>query len=259
MKDLTDKTMLTWREVVRDALLELGSTAHVKEIADRLLKHPKGRNNRHIHAKIRQVCQTYTIFQHVSPKGSGIYKLVDQEKEIPNKEYLHENKDNHGKIQGMLLEIGRVFGYQTIVSVRDMNTRTFQQKSISYFCTLKQLDDLPESSNLKRLKEIDVLWLYEHTNFLVPEYAFEVEDTTNIKDGMRRLINIYKPFKTRLYIIGPEIRKELYQNLLSDEIYRPYKEKMHFTNYKTIEKMFNASIDFIKFKKSIDFRFVNEI
>lgn len=69
---------LTWKEVVRNALTELGGQGHLSQINAVVRGHPKTRTNPTWKDTIRRVVRQYAIFEAVPPGRSGIYRLVEQ-------------------------------------------------------------------------------------------------------------------------------------------------------------------------------------
>jgi len=68
----------TWKEVVRDALQELGGQGHLNDINRLVKNHPKTKTNPTWKDTIRRVVRQYTIFEPILPARSGLYRLVEQ-------------------------------------------------------------------------------------------------------------------------------------------------------------------------------------
>jgi hypothetical protein len=75
------------------------------------------------------------------------------------------------------------------------------------------------------VSHIDVLWFGGDTDMLVPEFAFEVEHTTDVIKGLGRLHDLHRSGqRTRLFIILPidkmgKFDKEIGRSLFRDIIY----------------------------------------
>ncbi len=75
----------------------------------------------------------------------------------------------------MLLELGRIYGYETSAPVYDAKKK-FLKRPLEEVATLKEYPgnfSYPKIVNMAGL--IDVLWFGGDTDALVPEFAFEVE------------------------------------------------------------------------------------
>ncbi len=65
--DLRQKTKLTWRDIVKDAMEALGGKARLNMLYNELAGHAKTKGNQNWQAKIRQTLQVYTNdFKHIA-------------------------------------------------------------------------------------------------------------------------------------------------------------------------------------------------
>ena len=126
------KETLTWKDIVADALRELGGEAHLSEINAKVKSHPKTKKNPTWKDTIRRVVRQYKIFVPVPPERSGVYRLVAMETPLPRSQNLDaaDAEVNHGAAQGMLVALGNVYGYETFVPTHDQTIRKFQGKSV---------------------------------------------------------------------------------------------------------------------------------
>jgi hypothetical protein len=98
-----DKQRLTWKDVVKEVLLELGGQAHLSEINAKVEGHPKTKTNPTWKDTIRRVVRQYKIFEPVPPERSGVYKLVEEVSIKPESQgFTKEPEIDHGIAQGML-------------------------------------------------------------------------------------------------------------------------------------------------------------
>ena len=109
----------------------------------------------------------------------------------------------HSVLQGRLLEIGNIRGYQTFCPNK---SNKFNGRTLSEISTLKNCPDL-QFSDYDLLRQIDVLWFREKNLFYIPEYAFEVELSTGTWSGVGRLSTLLDYGDTKLYIISDNERK----------------------------------------------------
>ena len=91
----------TWKEVVAEALAELGGEAHLSQIYDQVQGHAKTATNPTWQDTIRRVVRQYRVFEPVPPNRSGIYKLVDLETPPPQSQDIdsEDPEINHGIVQ----------------------------------------------------------------------------------------------------------------------------------------------------------------
>jgi hypothetical protein len=240
----TDKQKLTWKAVVKDALLELGGQGHLSEINRIVQGHPKTRTNPTWRDTIRRVVRQYKIFEPVPPERSGIYKVVEEISVRPEAQgFTEEPEVDHGIAQGMLVTLGKIYGYEAYVPPHDQTIRNFQGKPLSDFVTVSDCTDIFRGPNLAKIREIDILWFDEDDYGLFPVYAFEIEETTRVKSGLDRLLKIPRRFLTVFFIIGPSAKERaLFDQYTNQTPFRDFKDRFLFKLYEELEDLYNAAL-----------------
>lgn len=235
---------LTWKDVVRDALLELGGQGHLSEINKIVKSHPKTKTNPTWRDTIRRVVRQYKIFEPVPPERSGIYKVVKETRiKLEAQGFREEPEIDHGIAQGMLVTLGRIYGYETYAPPHDQTIRTFQGKPLRDFVTVSDCTDIFMGPNLPKIREIDTLWFDEDDYGLFPVYAFEVEETTRVKLGLDRLLKIPRRFRTLFFIIGPSKKeKDLFDEYVNQTPFKDFKSKFLFRFFKELEMLYNSAL-----------------
>lgn len=115
----------------------------------------------------------------------------------------------HSVLQGRLLEIGKIRGFQTFCPNK---TKKFNKMPLSNIATLSNCPEL-QFSDYEVLRQIDVLWFREKGSKFIPECGFEVEISTGTWSGVGRLATLIDYSNTRLYVISDESKK--YQQVLT--------------------------------------------
>jgi hypothetical protein len=235
---------LTWKDVVKNALLELGGQGHLSEINKVVEGHPKTKTNPTWRDTIRRVVRQYKIFEPVPPERSGIYKVVEEISIRPESQgFTDEPEIDHGIAQGMLVTLGRIYGYETYAPPHDQTIRSFQGKLLREFVSVSDCTDIFRGPNLSKIREIDSLWFDEDDYGLFPVYAFEVEETTRVKSGLDRLLKIPRRFPTRFFVIGPSTKeKDLFNQYVNQTPFRNFREKLQFRLYKELENLYNSAL-----------------
>ncbi|HAO80463.1 MAG TPA: hypothetical protein DCQ92_16140, partial [Verrucomicrobia subdivision 3 bacterium] len=78
-----------------------------------------------------------------------------------------------------------------------------------------------------------------------PCYAFEVEHSTKVKDGLLRLLKIPERFHTELYIVGPgEEEAGLFRRYLQDSPFRQHANRFHFFQYSDVNNFYESGVSF---------------
>jgi hypothetical protein len=227
---------ITWKQLVADALQELGGEASLKDITAKLEKNPNRPNTTTWDATIRRVVRQYNIFQPFKTvKGEAGYRLV----ELPTPSTSPIGKeDPHGEQQGMLLELGRLCGYETFTNATDKKIRQFRGEPLAKFATIRDTDELL-ALPLEKMRTTDVMWMAEDSAGLYPQYAFEVEHSTKVKDGLLRLLKIPERFRTELYVIGPGNEEAgLFERYLKDSPFRQHSRRFHFFHYQDVHNFY---------------------
>lgn len=109
----------------------------------------------------------------------------------------------HAILQGRLLEIGNIRGFQTFCPNK---SKVFNKRLLSELATLETCPNL-QFSDYDTLRQIDVLWFRERGSNLIPECGFEVEISTGTWSGVGRLASLYDYANTGLYVVSDDVKK----------------------------------------------------
>lgn len=234
----------TWKEVVRDALQELGGRGHLNDINRLVKNHPKTKTNPTWKDTIRRVVRQYAIFEPIPPARSGLYRLVEQPIVDAEPESLGKGTDvDHGIAQGMLLTLGRIYGYETFAPAADRTTRSFLGKPLSDFSTVTDCAEFCGKNSLPRVRQIDAIWLAEDNDGVYPVYAFEVEHTTGVRSGMDRLLELPERYAAALFVVAPgEEERSRFDGLIKLNKFRKFRERMRFRDYNQLDSLYNSAV-----------------
>ncbi|NJD54673.1 MAG: hypothetical protein FIB07_17665 [Candidatus Methanoperedens sp.] len=201
-QQMKNESKLTWKDVVKEALLEIGSSGHLDDIYSKIKGHPKTETNPTWRDTVRRTLQQYSIF-YQEEKGSGIWYLWEEK---PLLEFDPKKNPNwgHEDVQGMPLELGKIYGYETSAAINDVKKK-FMNMPIEEVATIKEFQrDVFHPKVVEIVSHIDVLWFGGDTDMPVPEFAFEVEHTTDVTKGLGRLLDLHRSGqRTRLFVILP--------------------------------------------------------
>lgn len=109
----------------------------------------------------------------------------------------------HSVLQGRLIEIGNIRGYQTYCPDK---SKLFNDQKLDEITTLKSCPKL-QFSDYSLLRQIDVIWFKPKGTNLIPEYAFEVELSTGVWSGVGRLATLLDYSNVGLYVIANDSKK----------------------------------------------------
>lgn len=137
----------------------------------------------------------------------------------------------HRDAQMLLLKMGEALGYETYSPDRAPNA---YGEPLSKYITLSELPRRFIGNEIVDfVKKIDVLWFEDE----VPKYAFEVENSTGLRGGFQRLVQL-QPLGAKLYIVARDGDFETYKQVLGVNPYFLHRESFRFCSYKKLEKFF---------------------
>jgi hypothetical protein len=167
--------------------------------------------------------------------------LVEQPKVDAVPERLREESSvDHGIAQGMLLTLGRIYGYETFAPAADRTSRSFQGKSLANFSTVSDCAEFCGKNSLARVRQIDAMWLAEDNDGVYPVYAFEVEHTTGVRSGMVRLLELPERYGVKLFVVAPgRGERSTFDGLIKLNKFRKFRERMLFRDYGELDTLYN--------------------
>lgn len=116
--------------------------------------------------------------------------------------YINPIESFHTIIQGRLIDIGNIRGYDTFSPDK---SKKFNDKRLDSYTTVTKCPEL-QYTDYNSLKHIDVVWFRRTNSHFYPEYAFEVEFSTGVWSGFGRLSTL-REYQTKLYIITHDSKK----------------------------------------------------
>ena len=204
--------------------------------------------------------QDFYSFDHLMHYGTVINEGVQMLKEfagVSEKEKKKEKADNkkamkgkkliaskleHPDVQGILLELGNLLGYDTYSADP---SKYFGEEKLGDIATLDGVpDDYVPNRMFGDVKNIDVIWFED--NF--PMYLFEVEHTTGVTDGLLRLFQIRKLGSSFLYIIAPSKVEAKFNREINKDPFFEIKERYSFRSYEELVEFFEATRAFVNRK-----------
>ena len=136
----------------------------------------------------------FFIFDKIIPQVPA--KEKEPEIPIPSSEEIEIK--THTEAQGVLLDLGNLLGYDTYVA---NPSKKYKGKTLGELARLKEIPGFTYKETLDVVKNIDIIWFKGE----YPECCFEVEHTTNVKDGLLRLYQISPLKGIRFFIISTSI------------------------------------------------------
>ncbi len=141
----------------------------------------------------------------------------------------------HSVLQGRLLEIGNIRGYQTFCPDK---SRKFNDKNLEEISTLKTCPEL-QFSDYDLLRQIDVIWFKPRGNNFIPEYAFEVELSTGVWSGVGRMATLMDYSNVGLYVIANDSKK--YSQVINS--FTEYQNRYKFVANDLVGELYSAELN----------------
>jgi len=116
--------------------------------------------------------------------------------------YISPIESLHTIIQGRLIDIGNIRGYDTFSPDK---SKKFNEKRLDSYTSVTKCPEL-QFTDYNSLKHIDVVWFRRTNSHYYPEYAFEVEFSTGVWSGFGRLSTL-REYQTKLYVITHDSKK----------------------------------------------------
>jgi hypothetical protein len=149
----------------------------------------------------------------------------------------------HSILQGRLLEIGNIRGFETYCPNK---SKIFNEKKLGEISTLENCPDL-QFSDYNLLRQIDVLWFRNRGNNFVPEYAFEVELSTGVWSGVGRMATLMDYKNVGFYIISNDAKK--YNQVIRS--LSEYEVRYKFIRNDLIGDLYSAELNLKQLKMDI--------
>lgn len=248
---MTPQTELTWKDVVRQVLLALGGEAHLSAIYREIEGHAKTATNPTWQATVRRTLQQYSIFE--PRKARGVWALTQKPgilqpfsvEDIKGLEQTQaEERLDHDSVQGMLLNLGRIYEFETYSPPSDASMRRFEGKPLVDFVTVRELPAFSTPRRMRDFKQVDVLWLRGDTDNFVPHHAFEVEHTMDIRAALLRLFQFTDAnLRTRLYVVAPSKKERKFETEIARAPFNVMKNDCKFRNYTQLLFIYEAAVE----------------
>ncbi len=141
----------------------------------------------------------------------------------------------HSVLQGRLLEIGNIRGYQTFCPDK---SKKFNDRNLDEIATLRTCPEL-QFSDYDLLRQIDVIWFKPRGNNFIPEYAFEVELSTGVWSGVGRMATLMDYSNVGLYVIANDSKK--YSQVINS--FTEYQNRYKFIASDLVGELYSAELN----------------
>jgi len=227
---------LTYSEAIEKVLLANNYVAPLRKIYREIVKY-RPLTGQTPFKTIQERVQRDPRFTRI---GLGVYALTEYLDKLPvapkpqSKE--QETEQTHYSIQGMLLEIGNMEGFDTYSPNKNA---IFDNKPLSQLMTLPDFPNFTYSSIVQAVRFIDVLWFNERG---FPKSAFEVETTPQFRSSLVKFGELCD-FCTSFYLITDVKYHDKFQGEIAKAVFKEIKERCSFMTFEQIMDMYLKSVE----------------
>ena len=190
----------------------------------------------HFQGGVKRISEAdyYTIIEFKPPRGTA--KLGAERRT----EY------SHALMQGMLVELGNLLGYDTYSADQ---APEYRDTTIGDLATFDSLPEFTSKRILNTARQIDVIWLEDE----FPVCCFEIEHSTDVTKGLLRMHQLSR-FQTQFFIVGPDTLRRKFETETSKSPFYQHRERYFFRSYKEVERLYQQSKRFVALRDG----FLNE-
>jgi len=180
--------------------------------------------------------------------GLGIYALTEYLDELPTSPKPQSNEQKkeqtHYSIQGMLLEIGNMEGFDTYSPNKNA---IFDNKPLMRIMTFSEFPSFTYSNIIQSVRFIDVLWFNDRG---FPKFAFEVEITPQFRNSLLKFSEL-SDFYTTFYLVAGAENEDKFYREISRSAFREIRGRCFFKTCDQVHDMYLKSVE--KQKVSAEF------
>jgi len=238
------QAQLTYSEAIEKVLLANNYVAPLRKIYREIVKY-RSLTGQTPFNTIQERVQRDPRFTRI---GLGMYALTDYLDKLPTspepKTKEQEKEQTHYSIQGMLLEIGNMEGFDTYSPNKNA---IFDNKPLQQIMTLPEFPNFTYPNIVQSARFIDVLWFNEQG---FPKFTFEVEITPQFRNSLLKFSEL-SDFYTTFYVIAKVENEDKYHREIAKSVFGGIKGRCLFKTCDQVRDMYLRSIE--KQRVSADF------
>ncbi|NQS98922.1 MAG: hypothetical protein HQ591_10750 [candidate division Zixibacteria bacterium] len=229
-------TNFTYSEAIERVLLDNNYIAPLRKIYKDIVKY-RPLTGKTPYNTIQERVQRDPKFTKI---GLGVYALTEYLDKLPvasepqNKK--EEEERTHYSIQGMLLEIGNIEGFDTYSANKNA---VFDNKPLNQIMTLSEFPNFTYPRIIQSIRFIDILWFNDRG---FPKSAFEIEITPQFRNSLIKFCEL-SDFFTKFYIIAESKNKKKYEREISRPVFKEIKGRCLFKTCDQVREMYLKSVE----------------
>jgi predicted RNA-binding protein len=144
---------------------------------------------------------------------------------------------SHSLLQGILVEVGNMLGYDTYSADQ---SPAYRDTTVGELATLDALPDFTSKRILNTARQIDVIWIEDE----FPVCCFEIEHSTDVTKGLLRMHQLIR-FQAQFFIIAPEGTRRKFETEISKSPFYQSQERYYFRSYEEVESLYKLTRQFV--------------
>lgn len=240
-----------WEDAILMVIKKCGGSATLKELYQNVPEFrqvaPNLDANHIIRAYLRRMTRVSGKLRRI---GLGIYALPDMKPEGTLLDEIQEGKtgteilqgiadaDLHSHVEGMLLELGNIYGYLTYTADP---SGMFSGKALGEFATIEHFPPFTSSALSNVVKAIDVIWFKKRALVVTPKHTFDVEKTTDFSRALHRAYQL-RDFRTTFYVVSPLKKEEQFKRKLTTDPYEEISDRFFFLSFEDVFLLYEAAV-----------------
>jgi hypothetical protein len=230
------RNILTYSEAIEKVLVANNYLAPLRKIYKEIVKYRPLTGQTPFNT-IQERVQRDPRFTRV---GLGIYALTEYLDTLPTfpkpQTKEQEKERTHYSIQGMLLEIGNMEGFDTYSPNKNA---IFDNKPLLQIMTLAKFPNFSYPDIIQSVKFIDVLWFNDRG---FPKFAFEVEITPQFSKSLLKFSEL-SDFYTKFCVVAEAENQGKYNREISRSVFREIEERCLFKTCDQVQDMYLKSVE----------------
>jgi len=234
-----------WSAAIEQVIADNGGVASLEKMYVDVLGYRDVSNNRQWQATLRGILyRDMRERRRIVRVGLGVFAF--SEKGVQHGAFQRIAAEGtvpvtsrHSTIQGMLVELGNFYGYDTYAADPSCD---FDGKPLGSIVSLQELPAFTGFADLlEQARRIDVLWLKKRTAHAFPKAAYEVENTAEFRRAMLKLYQL-RDFETQFYLIAADKKRALFESRLNDDPFFAIKGRFVFRTFDDVTHLYVAAV-----------------
>lgn len=172
----------------------------------------------------------------------SIYRDILNEK-LTEKEFLSiSHKKIHGYIEGMLVEIGNMKGFDTYTPDKNV---IFNGKSLLELTAYQKIPPFTYLDRIRKIEQIDVVWFKDG----YPIRTFDIENSTDFTKALVRCYQL-KYFITQCFMIADNQKKNIFEDRVTTSPFNEIKKNIIYVENISVFKDYQSILRYNKLKNN---------